>query len=87
MQLKWLSKKHCSSSVSQVGEQKAGGCRCITLGTSGTSCFPEFGFYQDSIISLPSSMFGICFVLEDFLHLVGILQMQALLGKTPCLLR
>lgn len=83
MQLEKLNKTHCSSNISQVGQQKQPDCHCKILWTSGASCF---GFYQDSIISLPSSMFGM-FVLERFLHLVAILKMQPLLGKTPSLIR
>lgn len=60
MQLKLLNETHCSSNISQAGQEKKAGCHCIIPGTSGVGCFPELGFYQDSIFSLPSSVFGIC---------------------------
>lgn len=80
MQLKLLNKTHCSSNISQAGQEKKAGCHCIIPGTSGVSCFPELGLYQDSIFSL-----GLVSVHAR--RLVGLLKIQALLGKTLPLLR
>lgn len=60
MQLKVLTKTHCSSNTRQAGQEKKAGCHCIIPRTSGVSCLPELGFHQDSIFSLLSSKFSIC---------------------------